>query len=53
MAILNAESLFSSIPLEKTIDNIINDLFFTTDIFYNFEREELEQLLIFAAYGEY
>ena len=36
-------------PLEETIDNIINDLFLTNDKVYNFEREELKQLLTFAA----
>ena len=49
MASLNVESLFFNIPLEETIDNIIKDLFLTTDKIHNFEREELKQLT-FAAY---
>ena len=36
--------------MEEPIDNIINDLFLTTDKVQNFEREELKQLLTFAAY---
>ena len=28
VASLNVESLFSKIPLEETVDNMINDLFF-------------------------
>ena len=50
MASLHVESLLTNIPLEETIDNIIKDLFFTTDKVHNFEREELKQLLTFAAY---
>ena len=49
MARLNVESLFTNIPLEETMENIINDLFLTTDKVHNFEREELKQLLVFAA----
>ena len=47
---LDVESLFTKIPLEKTFDNIINDLFLTTDKGHNFERGKLKQLLTFAAY---
>ena len=47
-ASLDVESLFNNIPLEETIDNIINDLFLTTDKVHNFEREELKQLLTFT-----
>ena len=36
--------------MEEPIDNIINDLFLTTDKVQNFEREELKQLLTFTAY---
>ena len=42
MASLDVDSLFTNIPLEETIDNIINDLFLTTDKVHNFEREELK-----------
>ena len=50
MASLDVESLFTNIPLEETIDNIINDSFLTTDKVHNIEKEELKQLLTFAAY---
>ena len=49
MASLDVENLFTNITLEETIDNIINDLFLITDKVHNFEREELKQLLTFAA----
>ena len=53
MASLDVESLFTNIPLEETIDNIINDLFLTTDKVHNFESEELKQLVTFAAYESF
>ena len=53
MTSLDVQSLFTNIPLEETIDNIINDLFLTTDTVHNFEREELKQLLTFAAYESF
>ena len=53
MASLDVESLFTNIPLVETIDNIINDLLLITDKVHNFEREELKELLIFAAYESF
>ena len=53
MASLGVDSLFTNIPLEETIDNIINDLILTTDKAHNFEREELKQLLTFPAYESF
>ena len=53
MASLDVESLLTNIPLEETIDNIINNLFLTTDKVHNFEREELKQLLTFEAYESF
>ena len=53
MASLDVDSLFTNISLEETIDKIINDLFLTTDKVHNFEREELKQLLTFAAYESF
>ena len=50
---LHVGSLFINIPLEETIDNIINELFLTTDKVHHFEREELKQLLTFAAYESF
>ena len=49
---LDVECLFTNISLEETIDNIINELFLTTDKVHNFEREELKQLT-FAAYESF
>lgn len=48
---LDIESIFTYVPLEETIHNIIiNDLFCTTDKVYNFEKDVLKQPLKFAAY---
>ena len=49
MASLNIEILFTNIQLEETIDNIINDLFLTTDKVHDSEQEQLNQLLTFTA----
>ena len=48
MASLNIEILFTDIQLEETIDNIINDLFLTTDKVHDSEQEQLNQLLTFT-----
>ena len=40
MVVLNVESIFINISLED-MDNIINDLLFTTDKVHNFEKDEL------------
>ena len=48
MVSLDVESLFTNIPLEETIDNIINDLYLSTEKVLNFEKHELKQLLMFA-----
>ena len=53
MASLDVQSLFTNIPLEDTIDNIVNDLFLTTDKAHNFEREKITRLLTFAAYESF
>ena len=53
MASLDIESQFTNIPLEETIDNIINDLFLTTDKVHKFKREELKQLLSFTTYESF
>ena len=50
MASLDVESLFTNIPLEVTIDNTINDLYLSTEKVHNFEKHELKQLLMFAAF---
>ena len=41
MASLNVQGLFTNIPLEETIDNIVNDSFLPTGTFHSFERQEL------------
>ena len=45
--------LFTNIPLEETIDNIINDLYLSTEKVHNFEKHELKQLLMFAAFESF
>ena len=50
MACLDVEGLFTNIPLEETIDNIINDLYLSTEKVHNFEKHEL---LIFAAFESF
>ena len=53
MASLDVESLFTNIPLEETIDNIINDLYLSTEKVHNFEKHELKQLLMLAAFESF
>ena len=53
MASLDVESLFTNIPLEETIDNIINDLYLSTEKVHNFEKHELKQPLMFAAFESF
>ena len=53
MANLDVESLFTNIPLEETIDNIINDLYLSSEKVHNFEKHELKQLLMFAAFESF
>ena len=53
IATLDVESLFTNILLEETINNMVIDLFFTTDKIHNFEREEIKQLLTFASFESF
>ena len=53
MASLDVESLFTNIPLEETIDNIINDLYLSTEKVHNFEKHKLKQLLMFAVFESF
>ena len=46
MASLDVESLFTNITLEETIDNIINDLFLTTDKFIILKGKNLNDVLL-------
>ena len=50
MASVDVESVFSNIPLEETVDDIINDLYLSTEKVDNFGKHELKQLLMFAAF---
>ena len=38
---------------KKQFKNIINDLYLTTDKVHNFEKHELKQLLMFAAFESF
>ena len=49
----DVESLFTNIPLEETIDKIINDLYLSTEKGDNFEKHQLKQLLMFAAFASF
>ena len=49
----NSNNLMTGLDIEETIDNIINDLFLTTNKVHNFEPEKLKQHLIFAAYQSF
>ena len=53
MASLDVESLFTNIPLEETIDNIINDLYLSTESVHNFEKHEVKQLLMFVVFESF
>ena len=53
MANLDLENQFTNIPLEETIDNIINNLYLSTEKVHNFEKHELKQLLMFAAFESF
>ena len=53
MASLDVESLFTNIPLDETINNIIEDLFSFSEIVHNLNREELKKLLSFAAHESF
>ena len=49
MASLDAESLFTNIPLDETIENCINDLFSNNDTVDNSIKEDLKELPKFAS----
>ena len=53
MASLDVESLFTNIPLVEVIDNIINDLYLSAEKVHNFEKHELKQLLMSAAFESF
>ena len=46
---LDIESLFTNIPLEETIENCINDLFFNKSKIDNLTKQDLYDLLSAAA----
>ena len=45
MAILDVESLFTNIPLEETIENCVNDLFFDKYKIDNLTKQDVHDLL--------
>ena len=51
MATLEVESLFTSIPLDETIENC--NLFSNNDTVHNFIKEDLKELLQFASYESF
>ena len=53
MASLDVPSLFTSIPLDETIENCIDDLFSNNDTVHNFIKEDLKELLKFASYESF
>ena len=53
MGSLDADSLFSNIPLDETIDICVNQLFENTDTVEDFRKSELKQLLSLATKESY
>ena len=49
MASLDVESLFTNIPLEETIENCVNDLFFDKSKIDNLSKQDVYDLLSVAA----
>ena len=50
MVSLDVESIFTNIPLDKTIENCISNLLANNDTVHNFIVEDLEEFLKFASY---
>ena len=53
MGSLDVDSLFTNIPLDKTIDICTNQLFENTDTVEGFKKSELKQLLCLATKESY
>ena len=53
MRSLDVDSLFTNIPLDKTIDICVNHPFENTDTVEGFTKSELKQLLCLATKGSY
>ena len=52
MASLDVENLSTSIPLDETIENCIDDLFHN-DTVHNLIKEDLKELLKFSSYESF
>ena len=48
MASLDVESLFTNIPLNETINNLVNDMFLNQDIVNTFNKRDMFELLSIA-----
>ena len=53
MASLDAESLFTNIPLNEVIDICIDDLFCDTNTIHDLDRNDMRELLTLAAYQSF
>ena len=49
MTSLDVESLFTNIPMDETIENCINELFYNNDTVHNLIEEDLKEILKFAS----
>ena len=53
MASLDAESLFTNIPLNEVIDICTDDLFCDANTIHNLDRNDMRELLTLAAYESF
>ena len=53
MTSLDVESLFTNIPMDETIENCINELFYNNDTVHNLIKEDLKEILKFASYESF
>ena len=53
MASLDVENLFTSIPLDETIENCIDDLLPNNETVHNLIKEDLKEFLKFSSYESF